>query len=211
VSAGVAGRCYSVGYSAPPPASSDGFCQGWAQPIAQRREAPLRGSGRHQLFLGGGLGSALLPKPRRCQDLDLCSGSNRGLALVALALVATGRSRVRQLARSLRRVPRAGLSGGADLAAGRPRRSAAAREAAGLAQAAPGDCLPLTTGALALGWPHVCPTARRSYWHPSARLPPRRPHRATAGAAVGRDLETVEKVVTGWCQTDNAKRPAKPT
>ena len=56
------------------------------------------------------------------------------LGVVALVLVAAGRSRARQLARSLRRVPRADLSGGADLAAGSPRRCAAAQEAARLAR-----------------------------------------------------------------------------
>jgi hypothetical protein len=62
-------------------------------------------------------------------------------------LVAAARSRARQLARSLRRVPVRGLSGDAELAAGPPRRSAPARQAAGVAQAAPRASMPLVAGA----------------------------------------------------------------
>jgi hypothetical protein len=52
------------------------------------------------------------------------------LGLVALVLVAAGRSRARQLARSLRRVPSATCNGDADPGGGPPRRCAAAQEAA---------------------------------------------------------------------------------
>jgi hypothetical protein len=65
---------------------------------------------------GGGSGSALLPEPRRRQVFDFPTAKPR-LALVALALAPVGRLRIRQLAGSLRRVPRAGLPWGADLAA----------------------------------------------------------------------------------------------
>jgi hypothetical protein len=61
---------------------------------------------------------------------------------VALMPVAAGHPRARHLTRSSRRVPRAGLIGGADLAVGGPRRCAAAQEAAGLAQPPQGISLP---------------------------------------------------------------------
>ena len=67
------------------------------------------------------------------------------LALVALVLVAAGRSRARQLAGSLRWATGADLIGAADLTAGGPRRCAAAQEAAGNAQAALSDQPALTT------------------------------------------------------------------
>jgi hypothetical protein len=75
---------------------------------------------------------------RRASVLDLRPVTVR-FALVALVLVAAGCSRARQLARSSRRVPRAGRFGGTDLAAGRragaplrkrQRRSPAARRPA---------------------------------------------------------------------------------
>lgn len=66
---------------------------------------------------------------------------------------AAGRLRVCQLAGSLRRVRCAGLFGAADLGGGLVRAGAFTREAAGVAQAAPGAGLPLVTGALALGAP----------------------------------------------------------
>jgi hypothetical protein len=115
---------------------------------------------------------------------------------VVLVLVLDGCSRAHQLTRSLQRVPRAGLSGGADLAAGPPAPERRRAGGGGRSPSRPGDQLPPTTGAPALGWPYICPTARRSYWLPSARLP-HFGHIATAGAAIGRDLEPVQEVVTG--------------
>jgi hypothetical protein len=63
------------------------------------------------------------------------------LGVVALVLVAAGCSRARQLARSLRRIPRADLTGEADLAAGKPALGAAAQRR-GLGPAARVTSLP---------------------------------------------------------------------
>jgi hypothetical protein len=62
----------------------------------------------------------------------------RSARLVVLVLVAAGCSRARQLARSLRRGPRAGLFGGADLAAGR-RAGAPPRKRRRRSPSRPGD------------------------------------------------------------------------
>ena len=158
---------------------------------------PLTGSGRHRSSSAGGSGSALLPGPRRCQDFDLL-WSKPWLGVIVLVLVPAG------LARSpARAVVAAGnhvraRPGARTWRRGRPRRSAAAREAAGEAQATPRDCLPLTTGAFAFGWPHVSPRCPRSYWHPSARLPHFGHIAPQPARPVGRALEPVEKVVTGF-------------
>jgi len=58
--------------------------------------------------------------------------------------------RVRQLARSLRRVPCAALSGGLDLAAGPPAPERRRAGGGGRSPSRPRDCLPLATGSLAL-------------------------------------------------------------
>jgi hypothetical protein len=102
---------------------------------------------------GGGSGSGLLPEPRRCRGLSF-AGSSRARRRRPGAR-ARCRSRARQLARSLRRVPRADLIGGADLAAGSPRR-APPRRGGGSARPPPVTSPSPTPVLSPSAWPHVC-------------------------------------------------------
>src|SRR6202044_769016 len=116
----------------------------------------LLGSGRHQRFMAAVLG-AVFSLNRTGAELSSFAGSSRGLASSAWWPLAAGRSRARQLLRSLRRVARADLTGGVDLAAGSPRRSAAAREAAGVAKPPQRPAFPAARFCRPRSWPHACP------------------------------------------------------
>jgi hypothetical protein len=111
------------------------------------------------------------------------------LALVTLVLVAVRVSRARQSAGSLRQVPRAGLSGAADLAAGsrapeRPRaEGVAAKPAASSDQ--PSPTTDPTLSVLAHAWPH-CPP--RTYdIHAHSRNTGHNCPRGAAGASLRTD------------------------
>ena len=117
----------------------------------------------------GGPGSALLPGQRRCRVFDLRRVEPQfglvALVLVTAAVRAIANSRVRSSGFPLRACPGARTWRRAARAGAPPR-----KRRLGVAPL-PEDCLSLTTGTVALGWPHVCPRYPRCYCLPPRDFP----------------------------------------